>query len=409
MRARWWVGCSSLLLVACGGSSPPSTGGGSEAAIPTGGIGTTGPRLGRIDLQPSTPVTTLASVDPALACSSYSVHLRDIPLGTHEPLGPLADGRVLLSRGIYDPWNGTVQEGAAHSIAVPAALLHDGTYLFVGNVDTGIVDRVGFMAADRYDPSSDSMIPTAALPKGRTPSSTIELLDGRVLLVGGEIGSWYKRNDGPVAPPQLYDPSRNEWRNTATLPPVSREPGAAARLGDGRVLVVGGVERPREELEGHPDLPPTDVAELYEPSTDSFRVTTPMLAARKLPIAVTASDGSVYVFGGTDERRAERFDPKTETWSWTAPSPRNMNFRRDRFREQALLPCGGVAFVFAEPDVAYGPSIDVLIYDPSSDRWTEVAYPGPAPKALVPSPVGALIFPRPSATGTYDSVRVLRP
>lgn len=422
MRGRAVACCASVFLIgACGHVEPPS-GESADAAVAstsddaaTAGADT---RLAPIQLAkdagrdagPDTaaPLPTLSNVDPAVPCSSYSIHDRPTPLGGRGALGPLADGRVLLRLGIYDPWTGAVRDGNAQSHVAPAALLNDGTFLFVGGTDGGMVLRSALATVDRYDPVTDSMRATGGVKNGRTTAATVVLLDGRVLLLDGASGYWDKHDTPALAPPLVYDPALDTWRNTASVP-VSRRDAAAARLGDGRVLIVGGFERPREGFKGYATFPATAVAEIYDPVADSFRVVPPMHVARMDHVAVSAPDGSVYVFGGADELRGERFDPKTETWSWTAAAPRRMDFTLLAPATHAWLPCGGVAFADVRADMPT-PKSSVLVYEPNADRWLAVPWSGPTVVEIVPTPVGAAIFPLTSGdTDPEDFARVLRP
>ncbi len=88
---------------------------------------------------------------------------------------------------------------------------------------------------------------------------------------------------------------------------------ATARLGDGRVLVAGG------ERYGAPKREVLVYCAIYDPTANSWSGPCPYRSARSLPALTLLRDGSMLMTGGYGaERRvidAERFDPRTKTWS----------------------------------------------------------------------------------------------
>ncbi len=72
---------------------------------------------------------------------------------------------------------------------------------------------------------------------GRRSHTATQLLDGRVLVAGGE-SSW-----DPIATAEIYDPATGQWTETnAMLIPHAHH--IATLLPDGSVLVAGGVTTP---------------------------------------------------------------------------------------------------------------------------------------------------------------------
>ena len=94
---------------------------------------------------------------------------------------------------------------------------------------------------------------------------------------------------------------------------LARSQPEAARLADGRVLLVGG--------QASVDI--TAAAEIYDPAANAWSPAAPMADARLWPTAVTLPDGRVLVAGGVQGRRfvplltGELFDPLTGTWAPT--------------------------------------------------------------------------------------------
>jgi hypothetical protein len=128
----------------------------------------------------------------------------------------LADGRVLVAGGywdslpialadLYDPKTGTF--AATGSMATArgfdtATRLADGRVLFAGGTPTGCCDADALIAsAELYDPKTGTFSPTGSMKTGRDVHTATLLLDGRVLITGGD--DTYPH---PVASAELYDP-----------------------------------------------------------------------------------------------------------------------------------------------------------------------------------------------------------
>lgn len=302
--------------------------------------------------------------------------------------GVLANGDILFSAGTYDPSTGLFAAAAPiHTLGSFAGLLPDGRVLLVGGSHGAMSSRGSDPEATRWDPETRALIKTSPMHHGRNWVSAAGLEDGRLLVLGGEEGGWDKYSYGPLAPPEIYDPVRDVWTDTASRTLVSRNYAALARLPDGRILVIGGLSRPIASVPfTDPGAAPTNAVEIYDPATDSFRLTTPMHDPRRTPIATVAPDGSVLVFGGT---RAERFDPATETWTVTAPAWLGGETLVAQFWSSAFmttwLPCGGVLLASGAASKA------LWIYLPGKDRWIRRSYSGGNAAQVFPTDAGAIV------------------
>lgn len=143
-----------------------------------------------------------------------------------------------------------------------------------------------------YDPVTWTFSATRA-PSGERPTDAILLEDGRVLLtsISRQV--------------EIYDPSIDTWRS---LEHPSTVGAAAVNLPDGRVLILG----------TEPAGPGPGAALTFDPSTDRFAPTGPMLAERDGDVRlVPLDDGRVLVVGGSLDGSAEIFDASTDTFAAT--------------------------------------------------------------------------------------------
>jgi len=225
------------------------------------------------------------------------------------------------------------EERSDHS----ATALRDGRILVAGGNQGGKLLR----SVEIYDPSRDLWTIASPLPRPRTQFSMTTLLDGRVLVAGGF------QDDGIItASTLLYDPATNKWTGGATLlePRLNHTmvplPGGdvlfvggegrasatserydyrlgrfvdagrinaprvvpqAAHLGDGRVLLAGGLPFP-----GVGSFSPVSVVELWDPATSSWRTSPGAPTARAFGVLVSTDRGVFRVSGSEAEERAAR-------------------------------------------------------------------------------------------------------
>ena len=280
----------------------------------------------------------------------------------YDTLTLLDDGKVLLAgRGnvisigsnrsiqttaqVYDPSTGgftstgPLLEGLSSAQAVRLA---DGRVLLLGGrISNGAASTA---TAEIYDPASGTFSFTGSMTTPRYNYTATLLQDGKVLVVGGISSSV---TETPLASAELYDTA------TASFAPIGNmtTPHAnhtATLLADGRVLIAGGSSRPSAAQNSV-----TPVAEIYDPVTNTFSVTSAMLTPREFHTATRLDNGDVLIAGGDNTLNVlastELYDPVSGTFSAAAV----MSVPRENF-VAALLSDGDVLMAGGLTDFTEG-------------------------------------------------------
>jgi WD40 repeat protein len=118
---------------------------------------------------------------------------------------------------------------------------------------------------------------------------------------------------GVVGSAELYDPSSGTFRATGSLH-TARWHAVAALLKDGSVLVAGGQDNNGTRLSS---------AEVYDPAAGTFAQTGSLQPALYCMSAIPMPDGSVLVLGSDESSqfrlRAETYDPTTRRFTASPP------------------------------------------------------------------------------------------
>jgi hypothetical protein len=184
----------------------------------------------------------------------------------------------------------------------------------VGGCDPGLSTRLTSAVSPSPTPAPATFRLTGSMAIARSgATATLVLKDGRVLVAGGADDTSIYGNY--LSSTELYDPVAGTFREAGSMM-FGHGEGTAVLLPDGRVLMVGGIG-------GAVDVPtPESVAELFDPTTDTFVRTGSMATPRYGPAAALLPNGRVLIAGGSLSgpiKSAELFDPATSTFEPTAP------------------------------------------------------------------------------------------
>ena len=160
---------------------------------------------------------------------------------------------------------------------------------------------------------------------------------------------------------EVYDPSDDTWNRVDDMA-NHRGGHTATILGDGRVLVIGGIA-----ADG---FTPVTEAELFDPESGAWSSAGIVLTPRTGHTATLLADGRVLVVGEDNlyQPYAELFDPGSGEWS-PAGSPAGPRFRHTA----TLLADGRVLVAGGETRTGDLRPIDSAeIWNPETGEWTDV-------------------------------------
>jgi hypothetical protein len=189
-----------------------------------------------------------------------------------------------------------------------ATLLNTGKVLIAGGYGIG---GVALQTAELYDPGPATSTATGPMGSAHAYHTATQLNDGTVLIVGGVDST-----GSPTTSAELFSPVANAFAtvtglnaNGVTGLNTARYQHTATLLGDGTVLIVGGLDRTGS---------PTTSAELYNPATQTFTAVAglqgSLSTARLAHTATLLRWGGVLIAGGYDSNgnslaSAELYDP----------------------------------------------------------------------------------------------------
>jgi len=221
-----------------------------------------------------------------------------------------------------------------------------------------------FPDAEIYDWHTGEWTGIAHMNTARSAPGAVRLEGGGVMVIGGA-----DENFNFLASAEIYDPSTDTWSTTGPMLEPRFEDFAAVLLPGRKVLIAGGWAGPTA-----PPFVPLQTAEIYDQKTNTWTGTGKMNVARGELAAVVLQDGRVLVVGGvagdgTPLKSAEIYDLRTGIWTLTKGSMRDG--RNDlalvELRDGRVLAAGG------EMDAQGDRNMSAEIFDPHTERWTPTA------------------------------------
>lgn len=208
----------------------------------------------------------------------------------------LPDGRVLVASGhdkqtecmadtaLFDPMKNAWSKGPR----LPEPQVYGAPFAAAGKVFLigGLCDN-DYYPVRVFDPASATWSSGAPGPVERIGNQKVQLLDGRILVSGGEPSKLAK-DPQAAARLALFDPKTNEWRSGPALRGPRQSHGVAV-MPDGRVMLAGGESESFHEI---------DTVEIYDPKTDTVSAAAPLPRAVLHPSLVALPNGNVLAVGG---------------------------------------------------------------------------------------------------------------
>ena len=266
--------------------------------------------------------------------------------------GPdLIDGYFVVEQAEqFDPATAQFSPAGILSRDGPTAtLLADGDVLFTGG-ETGWTNDFPIVSntADLLRQATGLFEPTGSMAIGRESHAATLLGDGRVLVTGGLVPSgisWIA-----ISEAEVYDPASGTFAAVGNMN-AARASHTSIQLPNGKVLITAG---------GY--IHGVNSAELFDPATGAFTPTGQMTTARTYATATLLLNGKVLITGGGNAA-AELYDPVTGTFAPTGIMAANRIWHT-----ATLLPDGTV--LIAGGYSAGGETATTEIYDPATSSFT---------------------------------------
>lgn len=269
--------------------------------------------------------------------------------------GGFAGGGSTSSAWLYNPatdlWAPTGTMSLPRS-SHTATLLLDGRVLVTGGQ---VFTQIETASAELYDPATGTWSPAAAMSDARQNQSATLLANGKLLVAGG-----FNQLGGSVtvlASKDLYDPVAGTWTRMNTLLTNPRAQHAAAQLPDGNVLLMGGINSGGV-------LGTTERIAIDDSGTT---ISPAPVVFGNVTMGTTLADGTILVSGDATNPsapRAYRYYPATSAWTASSMVAARSQPTITRLQDGRVLVAGGT--ILGGGGVR---TTSTEIYDPATNTW----------------------------------------
>ena len=267
-------------------------------------------------------------------------------------------GAALASAELYNPTTGTWTVIGSMSTARKshaATLLASGEVLVVGGLGNSNPQAPCLASAELYNPSTGEWRPTGSMTSTRFSQGSTLLQNGHVLVAGGNICWGNSGGSSPGTSAEIYDPSSGSWKMTGSMN-YARAGAQLTLLQNGEALIAAGSSF----------SPAQGTAELFSNGHWSLTSGLYFCCYHNSNNAVLLTNGDVVIYGANVTSYASEFyNPSTNVWQRTFGE----NYGNIRFGPIALLANGKVLLGGGVPK--YGTvSSACMLYDPATKYWT---------------------------------------
>ena len=319
--------------------------------------------IGRVTAPATVVAAPTWSVAGALAEARNYPRVVALPTGELLVTGGVDPAFADVARATSELFDPATGQGSLLAPAGPGRVNHTATLAWGDRVVVaGGTDYYGdaWHAMDRVDvylSYAHVWLRGAAMGQPRADHAAVALRDGRVLVAGGENGSFIYKSA------EIYDPATNTWTAAAPMPRV-RTQFLMTTLPDGMVLALGGLEDRGV---------PSRTSIIYDPGTDTWREGPRLSTDRVLSALAVLPSGDVLVIGGQHDasNTAERYDWRAQRFVFAGVlvEPRLAAVA-------ATLADGSVAVVGGLPDspsrVGFAPTAASERWEARTNTWSEL-------------------------------------
>jgi hypothetical protein len=242
-----------------------------------------------------------------------------------------------------------------------AITLLDGRILVAGGNDGNVVLK----SCELYDPKANTWAATGDMNEGRYRFDMDILPDGRIIAVGGLLAI----DPGGLVPTsnqcEIYDPKTERWASMQSMS-AKRENSALLPLPNGKVFIGGGLDATNGNYLN------SDV--FFDPTSNSYQNLAPMLSGVFGPICffdsihnrILIQGGSYGGLNGSYITQTQVYDIATNVWSTGPPSfAAHGRLEGIRMPDGALLCVGGRTSAYVANDL-------VEALSPPYQSWTQL-------------------------------------